>query len=218
LADPAIGWAYLDQSMYCPKLHRLTPLRSLIVKRPALTTVETLIGPIRARRRTHLVTGYVHKAYPRIYALLARSAKFNSALLVRGVEGGIVPSMRQEGKCFFYKDGGEEQERRIAPAEFGDMLSLMPPSIPAELVRTRSGAQNDEADDVIDTAALAQAAAHAGLQALTGEPGSTRDNLVVAAALCLHHVGRYPSLAAAATAARRVLDDGSARNRLQRFK
>jgi anthranilate phosphoribosyltransferase len=72
LGDPDIGWVYVDQEAFCPKLHRLSSLRTLIVKRPAITTAEVLIGPLRGRRKTHLVTGYVHKPYPRIYALLAR--------------------------------------------------------------------------------------------------------------------------------------------------
>ena len=71
IADPAIGWAYLDQRAYCPKLHALIGLRELIVKRPAITTAEPCIGPIRGRSETHLVTGYVHKGYPKVYTLLA---------------------------------------------------------------------------------------------------------------------------------------------------
>jgi len=50
----------------------------------------------------------VHKPYPRIYALLARHAGFDSALLVRGVEGGVVPSLRQTGVCFSYRNQHED--------------------------------------------------------------------------------------------------------------
>ncbi|MCR4300028.1 MAG: hypothetical protein NUV51_00260, partial [Sulfuricaulis sp.] len=108
LADPKIGWGYVDQKVFCPKLHQLTDFRTLIVKRPAITTAEVLAGPICGRQRTHLVTGYVHKPYPRIYALLARHAGFDSALLVRGVEGGVLPSLRTSGKAFYYHAGGAE--------------------------------------------------------------------------------------------------------------
>ena len=75
---------------------------ALIVKRPALTTLEVLAGPVRARGKTHLVTGYVHRAYPRIYAMLARTAGYDTTLLVRGVEGGVIPSLREQGKYFSY--------------------------------------------------------------------------------------------------------------------
>jgi anthranilate phosphoribosyltransferase len=209
LADPAIGWAYIDQSVFCPKLHRLAALRSLIVKRPALTTVEVLIGAMRARNQTHLVTGYVHKAYPRIYAMLARAAGFDSALIVRGIEGGVIPSLRQEGKYFSYHDDGAEREQRITPAEFGSGKSLLPPPVPDTL----SPAEKDSESALPNAPAIATMAAELGLRALHGEPGPARENLTAAAALCLHHIGRYRSPLAAATAVRAALDDGSARNR-----
>lgn len=59
LGDSALGWAYVDQKAYCPKLYDLVSLRTQIVKRPVITSVEVCIGPIRGRRKTHLVTGYV---------------------------------------------------------------------------------------------------------------------------------------------------------------
>src|SRR3970282_256501 len=119
VADARIGWAYVDQRMFCPKLHDLARLRALIVKRPAITTVEVLAQPIRGRRRTHIVTGFVHKPYPRIYALLARAGGFDSALIVRGMEGGVIPSLRTSGKVFCYHDRGAEQEIDPVAADLG---------------------------------------------------------------------------------------------------
>jgi anthranilate phosphoribosyltransferase len=214
LADPAIGWAYVDQKVFCPKLHKLADFRTLIVKRPAITTAEVLAGPIRGRRRTHLVTGYVHKPYPRIYALLARHAGFDSALIVRGVEGGVLPSLRQSGKAFYYREGGEERALDFAPAEFGIEQSLRAAPLPPGLA-----GESEEGDDVavaFDSAAIAQAAADEGRAALAAKPGPVRDSLVSAAALCLWHLKRHDSLGAAADAVRAVLDDGSARERFER--
>lgn len=208
LADPAIGWAYLDQSVFCPKLHALAALRTLIVKRPALTTLEVLLGPIRARHRTHLVTGYVHKAYPRVYALLARNAGFDSALVVRGVEGGVIPSLRQEGRCFYYSDDSDTAGRSFGPADFGF-------DKPVEAVAVSPTPPSADAANSLAAPAIATAAADAGRRALTGQAGSARDNLVAASALILHHLGRFQSLTAAAEVVRHVLDDGSAYRRLQ---
>ncbi|HHI75775.1 MAG TPA: anthranilate phosphoribosyltransferase, partial [Gammaproteobacteria bacterium] len=61
LADPDIGWAYVDQAQYNPKLHDLVELRRKMIKRSVITTVEVLAKPLVARGRTHFVTGYVHK-------------------------------------------------------------------------------------------------------------------------------------------------------------
>ncbi|MGH8671191.1 MAG: anthranilate phosphoribosyltransferase [Burkholderiales bacterium] len=206
LADPNVGWAYIDQKEFCPKLYQLTALRTLIVKRPVLTTVEVALGPLRARGRTHIVTGYVHKPYPRIYALLARHAGFDSALIVRGVEGGVVPSLRQSGKAFRFHDRGEEHAVEFTPADFGIEQSVRAPQIPG----TKEGEEGADGGAPLDTAAAARAAAQAGMDTLQGSPGPTRDALVSAGALCLWHLGRYASLGAAADAVREVLDNGKA--------
>jgi len=196
LGDPAIGWAYVDQEAFCPKLYALSRLRTLIVKRPAITTLEVLAGPVRGRRRTHLVTGYVHKAYPRVYAMLARHAGFDSALIVRGVEGGVIPSLAQAGKAFRYQDGGAESLVEFTPADLGI----------APAARVPGSAEG---------AVSPVAAAEAGLAALSGAAGPARDSLIYGAALCLWHLGRHETLARAAAAARAALDDGTA---LARFR
>jgi anthranilate phosphoribosyltransferase len=199
LGDPAIGWAYVDQSAFCPKLHALAGLRSLIVKRPAITTAEVLAGPVRGRLKTHLLTGYVHKPYPRIYAMLARHAGFDSALIVRGVEGGVIPALRQAGKAFYYHDRGDEQSVDFAPADLGIDEPVLAPQVPPEL----------------ETEAVAKAAAEAGMAALAGARGATRASLVLGAALCLWHLKRHASLEAAARAVRGVLDSGAASARVR---
>lgn len=199
LADPACGWAYLDQQAFNPRLYALTELRTRIVKRQVLTTVEVLAKPVCGRFRTHLVTGYVHKPYPRIYALLARAAGFDSALIVRGVEGGVVPSLRASGRAWRYEDGGAEQAVDLRAPEFGLAEGLYPPQ--------RAGAADEGAFDA--EAALAETRAQ-GLAALRGEPGRMRDNLVCAAATILWHLHRHDSLRAAADAVRAALDQGRA--------
>jgi anthranilate phosphoribosyltransferase len=216
LGEPDIGWVYVDQEAFCPKLYRLSTLRTLIVKRPAITTAEVLIGPLRGRRKTHLVTGYVHKPYPRIYALLAREARFDSALIVRGVEGGVIPSLRQAGKAFYYHDGGEEQPFEFSPADFGVEQSLRAPQIPGGL--TKGEEAGDDVPENLDTAAVAKFAAEAGLDALRGRPGPTRNGLICSAALCLRCLKRYDSLESAANAVREVLDSGKALQRIQRAR
>jgi anthranilate phosphoribosyltransferase len=209
IADPAIGWAYLDQSAWCPRLHALAPLRTQIVKRPAITTIETTIGPVRARGRTHLVTGYVHKAYPQIYALLARASGFDSALIVRGVEGGVTPSLRLSGRVFRFEGDAALEERELTPGEFGYDDPVRPPPLPqrSENQLTESTAPDFDADGV------AMAAAEAGLAALSGAAGPVRDALVTAGALCLWHLHRYDSLHHAADAVRNTLNTGRAAQR-----
>ena len=212
LSDPELGWTYIDQAHYCPKLHDLIPLRAKIVKRQAATTVETQAMPIRGRQKTHLVTGYVHKPYPPIYAMLARHAGFDSALIIRGVEGGVIPSLRQPGKASRYDNHGEEYEIDFDPAAIGIEQTARAVPLPDHLPKIERA---DEVAIAVDIAATAQAAATAGMNALKGEKGATYDSLVLAAGLILHHLGRAASLHAAADQVRAVLDSGRAAARVR---
>jgi anthranilate phosphoribosyltransferase len=214
VADPSIGWAYIDQRMYNPGLHDLLDLRARMIKRQVMTTVEVLVGPIRARHKTHLMTGYVHKAYPPIYARLARQAGFDSAMIIRGVEGGIIPSLQQPGKVWYYYDKGEEQAIELDPTSVGIQQASRAVPIPDDAPRAAS--QKDEIDSAVDTDALAKIAAEMGIEALSGKAGPMRDSLVYSGAICLSHLKRYDSLQSAADAVRAVLDDGSALERFQR--
>lgn len=211
VGDPRLGWAYVDQASFCPALAGLAGLRELIVKRPALSTVEGLLAPVRGRVATHLVIGYVHKAYPRIYALLARRAGFASALIVRGVEGGVLPALRERGSATAFHGADPERAIEFAPRDFGLDRPVIAPSNPHPLQRG--------ADEVArpDTMA-AHAAAQAGFDALRGAPGAARDALVCAAALCLWHLRRHDSLARAADAAAQALDSGAALARVERMR
>lgn len=206
LAEPSVGWGYLDQARAAPALHDLVELRTRMVKRTVLTTLEVLLHPLRARR-THLVTGYVHKPYPPIYLRLARQAGYASAMVVRGVEGGVVPSLSQPSRMHRFTGDGSDAEQRLDPVELGIEQPLRIAALPATAA---AGEVDGEPFDHVDTDAVAAHAATLGGAALAGEPGPFRDSLVYAAALVLHHLG-IDSLAGAAARARRVLDDGSAR-------
>jgi len=214
LADSRAGWAYCDQSVFNPRLHALAELRSLIVKRPALATVEVMAGPVRGRRRTHVVTGYVHKPYARIYLMLARHAGFDSALIVRGIEGGIIPSLRQNAKVWTYRDGGGEHDTDISPDEPGIEQTVRAVPLPEGIAGYRR--KSDGTGGEVDGTAIARAAARAGLDALDGAPGPARDSLVYGTALVLRHVGKFPRLDVAAAAVREALDDGRVRAHFDR--
>lgn len=213
LTDPAIGWSYIDQASFCPKLHNLVPLRTKMVKRPSLTTLEVLAKPIAGRKKTHLVTGYVHKPYPPIYAQLARHVGYQSALILRGVEGGVMPSLRQEGRYYFYHHMDEEQGVDINPVDIGIDQAVRAVPLPEELPTTsRPG---DEIAIIVDVPAAAQAAADAGMAALSGQQGPSYDGLVYSGALILHHLGKVPHLKEAAEQVRAVLDSGKAVGRVR---
>jgi anthranilate phosphoribosyltransferase len=212
LTDNETGWAYVDQRTFCPGLHNLTGLRQRIVKRQALTTVEVLAKPISGRKQTHLVTGYVHKPYPAKYASLARFADFEGCLLVRGIEGGVIPSLRQQGLVFHYRNGGEEMPVEINPQALGIKQPVRAVPLPDD-PSIISG--SDEIARVTDVGRAAAMAAETGLRALAGEKGAAYDSLVYGSAIILWHIGQAETIHEAADQVRQVLDSGAARNRLR---
>ncbi len=213
LANPDIGWGYVDQKRSCPSLHNLTALRSRIVKRPVLTTVENLTGPVRGRQKTHLMVGYVHKAYPPVYARLARQAGFDSAAIIRGVEGGVIPSLKQPARVFCYHDAGEEYPLDYDPRSIG--IDQPTRAVPLPENTTMAGTQGDAIATTVDIEAAARAAADTGMEALGGKAGPARDSLVYAAAIILNQLGRNGSLVEAADTVRKAIDSGEA---LSRFR
>ena len=211
LANPNIGWAYVDQRFACPALHELVDLRSRIVKRPCLTTLEVLLGSVRGLNKTPLVTGYVHKPYPPVYTALARLSGYHSALIVRGVEGGLIPSLNQPAKYFSYHGDEDDQETRLDPADYGIVSDARAVPLPRDLPPQEV---DDDIKGPIDADGLAIATAQAGLETLEGASGPMRESLVYGAAIYLCHLGLAENPKKAAARVRSALDSGAA---LQRF-
>ncbi|MGA0843119.1 MAG: anthranilate phosphoribosyltransferase [Arenicellales bacterium] len=215
LEDPLIGWAYVDQRFACPALHALVDIRTRIVKRPCLTTLEVLLGPVRGAEQTHLVTGYVHKPYPPIYTALARQSGYTSAQIVRGVEGGVIPSLNQPSKFFAYHDDHDDKETRLDPIEFGIVSSVRAVPLPENLPSQEA---QDDIQGVIDSDGLAVATAREGVEALEGVHGPFRESLVYGAAISLCYLGIEKNTEAAGALVRRALDSGDARGRFEAAK
>lgn len=189
LQNPDCGWAYSDQSQATPALFALQHLRKLMIKRPSIATLEKLLMPVKAKR-THLLIGFVHKAYPPVLDFLARHAGFNSALIVRGLEGGVVPTLRETSMNHFLHDG-TLHAMPIHPADF------------AIHQETRGVVAANELPTAAETA-------QQGLAALNGDKGAARDVLVLGAAMALLQCRAHESPQHAADKVRETLDNGKA--------
>ncbi|MEO5702740.1 MAG: anthranilate phosphoribosyltransferase [Gammaproteobacteria bacterium] len=205
VSNPEIGWAYVDQRFSNPDLYGLAELRRLIVKRPCLATLEKFCGPIRARGKNHLMVGYVHTAYEQLLPQLARHAGYASALVVRGIEGGVVPPLNALSKLAGFNADGVDISDRLAPREAGI----------ESIVRNTALPDGADSMQVFHHQAMAVAAAQEGLNALNGVSGPMRDSLVLAAAAVLQRTGRANSIDAGAMIARTNLDSGAACARFQ---
>lgn len=198
-------WVYVDQSQYSPKLFALKLLRDTIVKRTALTTLERLLIPIKGRCASHLVLGYVHKAYPEIYATVAQAAGFKSALLLKGVEGGLAPALNKPLRRFFV-------ENDDAPKAFNSEKELLETQA---LFDSNMAAQvSHEVDQVSECLSV-------GLAVLSGAKRSSvvmaRDSLCLAAGQILNAYDARLSLPQAVEKIQTCLDNGTARNQFNAF-
>lgn len=204
------GWAYLSQSQFCPQLAGLSGLRHQMVKRSVLTTVEGLAGALAGRRKTHLITGYVHKAYPRIYLQLAHESGYDTALVLRGVEGGITPSLRQKAAMHRLL-GADVSSGELDPNEFSLNQESRAVAVPAEFEGV-DGAHLSKSQ----RQRLTQAVLQKGLAVLAGaEHGTARAALIYGAAIILWHCGRARTCGEAARQAAQAIDSGEAKRRFQ---
>lgn len=191
------GWAYSDQAQATPALFALQHLRKLMIKRPSIATLEKLLMPVMAKRN-HLLIGFVHKAYPPVLDFLARQTGFDSALIVRGLEGGVVPTLREASMNHFLHDG-TLHAMPIHPVDFG---------IHQE---TRGVVASDEMPSAHESAEL-------GREALQGKEGPARDVLVLGAAMALLQCHGHDSPQHAADLVREKLDNGQALAHLNEAK
>ncbi len=202
LEDNNIAWAYIDQNKYCQGLYNLVPLRNNVVKRTVINTVETLIAPIRGKK-THSILGYVHKPYPPIYAQLAKISGVDTSLLIRGVEGGVVPSLRQVGLMISYDYDSERQRLDIDPKSIGIKQNIRAIAIPDNFNITNN--KKDIAKYTIDLAT----------DSLAGKKGAYYDGLLYASSLILYHLGKFNTLLEASEEVRKTLDSGRTINRIK---
>jgi anthranilate phosphoribosyltransferase len=131
IMDPTIGWGYVDQSIFCPSLHALVPLRQAMVKRPVLATIEKWLCPLSAQQ-TLCVTGFTHPPYKqKTIDIIQRIGVFSRLLLVRGVEGStLLPFDRRTP--FIVADANESVRHDfMAPATVGVSAASIPEADPA---------------------------------------------------------------------------------------
>lgn len=208
LADERIGWGYIDQKMFAPKLEALNFLRNKIVKRPVLSTAEVLLSPIKGESKTHLVTGYVHKPYRETYAMLARYVGFDSLLLVRGTEGGVIPSFRADAHVVRYTNNSDDEEHDLPLQPIGLARDYRALDIPESIPQPDQNTPNIGMKWNIE--ALAELCAEHGRAALANEPGPVHDAAVLGAAMTLWHIGQSPDLDSAVAQARTAIESGEA--------
>ena len=211
LEDKNIGWAYADQSIFNPKLHNLMNLRKKIIKRPVITTVEVLVKPISSKHDAFF-TGFVHKPYPPIYLELSRNAAFHSASVIRGTEGGIIPSLRQIGKVHHYDSSGEEDKMyEVKPEDLEINDESRAVDIPDSIVRKDT---KDKIESKVSATDIAKATVKSGHEALSGIDGAMKSCIQLGASIALQRMTGDDILKCSKEVLK-VIDSGSALKRMR---
>ena len=211
LDDPDIGWCYIDQASYQPGLHDLVELRDIMVKRSCLSTLEVVLKPLSGAKSTCLMTGFVHKAYPPVYASLARHAGFDAAAIVRGVEGGCVPSLSQVSRYFGYSGTSELEMIKLSPKTCG--INQEQRAVPV-----KEGCKDAVEQSALGSTHVLQPVVdelvEAALAALGNQPGLFLDSLVYGGAIALRQFCGM-DLDAAAARVRSAIGSGAAKERFE---
>ena len=159
------GWGYADQTQFLPELSRLVSLRTDMVKRPVLATVEKLVQPIKGQKN-FLVTGYTHPPYKeKMVHLLNRRKDWKGFLVCRGVEGSIQLPLDRRAPLVSCVDG-KVKDQFVKPDQWG--LSM----------------KTWEKDQKID----AKTCLDLGCEALSGATGLAHDTLIYMASEMLTHL------------------------------
>ncbi len=194
-----VGCSYVDQSQYSPSLFALNDLRHRMVKRSAVTTLERILMPIRGKKSTHLALGYVHKAYPDIYARMAFQVGFDKVLLFKGVEGGLAPALNKPLRRFAFET--------VLPASVDGAKQRLDLPLQAKVAAPSMPNQSDPVEAVLDQ----------GLKVLQGAAGLARDSLVIASAQILNGLDKSVGFSEAVEKVQVCLDNGEAHERFVAF-
>jgi anthranilate phosphoribosyltransferase len=185
------GASYVDLEDFCPALTALTQIRKEIAKRPALSTLEKLVTPIRAERETHVVSGWVHAGYEILIVRLLKDIGISSALMIKGREGHIDVHTHRPTSTHGYSVNNAPESMEISPEELG----LTPAA----------------ADNQFTEAITADSMAQIAVQVLEGSSCAHANTVCATAATILHHTGIAPSLSEGTAIARRALSSRAAK-------
>jgi anthranilate phosphoribosyltransferase len=130
---------------------------------------------------------------------------FDTALLVKGIEGGIFPSLRNAGTGYYYHNKGELQSLPLEPEKLGIEQSVRTTALPSDLCNERGV--------VVNLDAAIHHVAEQGIATLEGQKGTLYDAITYSASLILVHAGLIDRLDAAAEEVRSTLDSGKAKAR-----
>ena len=106
------GFGYLSTQQSHPKLDALKNLRTEIVKRPMLATMEKMLMPLKAKSN-YLATNYFHPGYEKSMLAVAPLGGWDIAMVGNGMEGSTLFGVHKMAKLFIHLNKIGVQEKKL---------------------------------------------------------------------------------------------------------
>jgi len=111
-------FGYINTADYLPDLENLRLIRTEIVKRPMLATLEKILMPLQAEGKNFLVTTYFHRGYEVSLTEIGKRSQFDRVIVGNGMEGTTLFGIHKEAKVFI-QDG--DSETQVVSLIYSDM-------------------------------------------------------------------------------------------------
>lgn len=106
-------FSYLSTADTLPQLESLRSLRTEIVKRPMLATLEKILMPVKARKNI-LTTTYFHRGYETALTEIGKLSEFDKVIVGNGMEGTTLFGIHKEAKVFVQEGTDEAEQNNLS--------------------------------------------------------------------------------------------------------
>ena len=106
-------FGYLSTANTLPQLESLRSLRTEIVKRPMLATLEKILMPVKAKKNI-LITTYFHRGYEAALTEIGKLSQFNNVIIGNGMEGTTLFGIHKEAKVFIQKSTNAAKQKNLS--------------------------------------------------------------------------------------------------------
>ena len=188
----ATGLGYMHQTRFAPDVAAMREVREEVALRTVFATVEKIWNLASA---DYSIAGLAHLPYMEKMLAAASNLGFKRVLIVQGIEGNEDAPTSRACRAFLW-EGGETQELRIDASEFG---------LQAATKEEMAGG------DAATNAAIAE-------RIFAGEPGAHCDLVLLNAGIRVWLGERAPSIGEGIELARKAIDSGAAREKLDALR
>ena len=196
-------FGYINTVDFLPDLENLRSIRTEIVKRPMLATLEKILMPLQAKGKNFLATTYFHRGYEVSLTEIGKRSQFDRVIVGNGMEGTTLFGVHKEAKVFI-QDGDAETQG----------ISL----IHSEMYEEKTSKQIVESHEALkEIESNRETITELGESALKSGKGPAAFQIASQAACLTHLTGIFQSPQECFDAAMKILESGNCYKNLMRW-